>query len=157
MPAEAQTVRFMMDHMVIKLGKYLRILGYDAAWEKQVRTHALIARANAEGRVFVTRNRRLPSQYPRVERLVLLNETDPVQQLKRLMAELNLKEPPGLFSRCIRCNVRLEPITDPATIRESVHKNVFARYQQFFTCPNCQTVFWHGSHVRNTCRKLFNF
>jgi uncharacterized protein with PIN domain len=24
----------------------------------------------------------------------------------------------------------------------------------FYTCPQCGTVFWKGSHVRNTCRKL---
>ena len=36
--------RFMVDHMLIKLGKYLRILGYDAAWDDGVRTHELILR-----------------------------------------------------------------------------------------------------------------
>lgn len=148
-------VRFMMDHMVIKLGKYLRILGYDAAWEKQVRTHALIARANAEGRVFVTCNTHLADQYPPADRVLVLAETDPACQLQRIVAEFDLDSRAGLFSKCIRCNVKLQTVTDPATIRDRVHPNVFIRHKEFFTCPACHTVFWRGSHVRNTCRKLF--
>ena len=63
----------MVDHMVIRLGKYLRILGYNAAWHKAV--------------------------------------------------------------------------------HDRVHPNVYAHYQEFTTWPHCGTVFWKGSHVRNTCRK----
>ncbi|MBI2441304.1 MAG: hypothetical protein HYV35_08040 [Lentisphaerae bacterium] len=155
MPAAPETVRFMMDHMVIKLGKYLRILGYDAVWDSLLRTHALIARANAEGRVFVTRNTHLKEQFPPVARAVLLTEAEPVLQLSRLIAELKLETKTGLFSKCIRCNMRLEIVADPAAIRDRVHPNVFARHKRFFTCPVCRTVFWHGSHVRNTCQKLF--
>lgn len=148
-------VRFVMDHMVIKLGKYLRILGYDAVWEQQVRTHALIARANAEGRVFVTRNTRLADQYPPAARVLVLTETDPVRQLQRIVTECGLDPRSGLFSKCIRCNMKLQTVADSATIRDRVHPNVFARHKEFFTCPVCHTVFWRGSHVRNTCRKLF--
>lgn len=155
MQASAPELRFMLDHMVIKLGKYLRILGYDAVWDKQVRTHALIARANAEGRVFLTRNTGLAERYGVPDRACYLRDTDPVKQLQAVIAEFKLDSQTGLFSRCIRCNVPLTPVSDTADIRQRVHPNVFLRHQRFFTCPNCRTVFWHGSHVLNTRRKLF--
>lgn len=140
--------------MLIKLGKYLRILGYDAEWDLVLRTHELIGRANAEGRIFVTRNSRLTHQYPAPRKLIVLAEADPVQQLQALVSELSLDTAGGLFSKCIRCNVLLDEVTDKNRIRDAVHPNVYARYDRFYTCPKCGTVFWRGSHVRNTCRKL---
>ena len=29
--------RFVVDHMLLKLGKYLRVLGYDAVWDRDAR------------------------------------------------------------------------------------------------------------------------
>ena len=146
--------RFMADHMVIKLGKYLRILGYDAVWDRTHRTHELIEAANRDGRWFLTRNARLPAEYPAPARLVLLKSENPVEQLRELHALRPLDFSSRRFTRCIRCNVDLDPMADKAAVRDLVHPNVWQRYEQFSRCPECGTVFWKGSHVRNTCRKL---
>jgi uncharacterized protein with PIN domain len=140
--------------MVVRTGKYLRVIGYDAEWISGVRTHELIRRANAEGRVFVTRNRRLPDQYPRPDRVLTLIETDPVEQFYTIVKAYDLHPLERLFSKCIRCNVALTPVIDKTVIRDRVHPNVYARFDRFYTCPSCGTVFWKGSHVRNTCAKL---
>jgi len=144
----------MVDHMLIKLGKYLRILGYDAGWDLALRTHELILRANAEDRVFVTRNTRLAHQYPAPRRALMLAATDPVEQLRQLVAQFDLETGPYAFSKCIRCNQPLETVPGKEEVRARVHPNVFARHEHFFRCPACGTVFWKGSHVRNTGRKL---
>lgn len=144
----------MVDHMLIKLGKYLRIAGYDAAWDKKLRTHDLINIANSEDRVFLTRNTRLSGQYPVPGRVLLITPTNPADQFSFVATALNLDVRKALFSRCIRCNVALEEAKDVETVRAKVHPNVFARYTRFYTCPSCGTIFWKGSHVRNTCVKL---
>ncbi len=144
----------MVDHMLIKLGKYLRILGYDAAWEKNLRTHELILLANHEGRIFLTRNTKLNYQYPQPARVLVVNSADPVQQLSSVIAMTGLDPYRGLFSRCVRCNVPLCAVADKREIGSSVHPNVYLRHDIFFRCPCCGTVFWHGSHVANTCAKL---
>ena len=149
-----QLQRFVTDHMVTKLGKYLRILGYDADWDAGLRTHELIARANAEGRVVLTRNLNLDARYPQPRRLIVLGSGDPVEQLRQVVAECGIDPRAHLFSRCIRCNRVLEEIADKEAVRAAVHPNVFSRYDTFHTCPSCHTVFWKGSHVRNTLRKL---
>ncbi|HRZ12706.1 MAG TPA: Mut7-C RNAse domain-containing protein [Kiritimatiellia bacterium] len=145
---------FMLDHMVIKLGKYLRILGYDAVWDAANRTHDLIMAANRDGRWFLTRNTRLSNEYPRAEHLVTLASDDPVEQLGELHAALPLDFTSRLFTRCIRCNIELEFIPHKEDARRFVHPNVWQKHDSFFRCPGCGTVFWKGSHVRNTCRKL---
>jgi len=144
----------MVDHMVLKLGKYLRILGYDAEWDASLRTHELILKANAEGRVFLTRNTRLPHQYPEAKRVIVLSDDDPVAQLGHVVGELGLDTRSYLFSTCIRCNVSLENVPDKSVIEDAVHPNVYNRHDTFFRCPRCGTVFWKGGHVTNTCRKL---
>jgi uncharacterized protein len=146
-------VRFMIDHMLIKLGKYLRILGYDADWDGSLRTHELILRANADQRVFLTRNTRL-DQYPPAWKSIVISSTDPVAQLNQIVAACELDPVSEAFSKCIRCNVRLDAVDDKKMIEGRVHPNVYARHALFYTCPCCHTVFWKGSHVANTSRKL---
>jgi len=147
-------MRFMVDHMLIKLGKYLRILGYDAQWDKTMRTHELITQANAEGRIFVTRNSRLADQYPEPRQALQIEAPDPVDQLSEVVSRTGIETKRFLFSRCISCNVALEAVAEKAQVRDRVHPNVYARQDEFYRCPGCGTIFWHGSHVRNTCRKL---
>ncbi|MDD4870929.1 MAG: Mut7-C RNAse domain-containing protein [Kiritimatiellae bacterium] len=147
-------IRFMVDHMLIKLGKYLRIIGYDAAWDKNLRTHELIVRANQENRMFLTRNTKLSHQYPAVNRVMILTTTDPVEQLSEVVNQVGLDMRSGLFSKCIKCNVVLDVVADKKEIEGFVHPNVYSRHERFFKCPVCGTVFWHGSHVANTCSKL---
>lgn len=146
-------VRFTVDHMLIKLGKYLRVLGYDAAWDTGLRTHELIHRANAEDRVFLTRNTRW-DQYPVPRRLLVIESTEPVAQLQQVTAAFSLDLASGVFTKCIRCNLLLDTVADKKTIEGRVHPNVYARHDAFYTCPGCGTVFWKGSHVANTTRKL---
>ena len=140
--------------MLIKLGKYLRILGFDTVWDSALRTHELIKLANAEDRVFLTRNSRLPHQYPVPLRVQRINSTDPVSQLREVVLAAGLDPNVALFTKCIRCNVGLNAVQDRESVRAAVHANVFDRFDEFYRCPHCQTVFWKGSHVRNTCRKL---
>lgn len=147
-------IRFMADHMLIKLGKYLRIIGCDAAWDLQVRTHTLITKANAEGRIFLTRNTHIAEQYPHPAGLFVLHEADPVKQFQIVVGNFQLDPQERLFSKCISCNMFLEKVSDKEKIRPLVHPNVYARFDFFFTCPRCGTVFWKGTHVANTCRKL---
>jgi uncharacterized protein with PIN domain len=89
-----------------------------------------------------------------VDRLYFVTANEPVAQLRELMDDLGLAAGSRLFSRCVRCNVELVDVPDRESVRDRVHPNVYARYERFYTCPRCGTVFWKGSHVRNTCAKL---
>jgi len=61
-------------------------------------THELILKANAEGRIFVTRNTRLPHQYPPGKPRHPADRTDPVKQLRALAANSHSKWRAALFS-----------------------------------------------------------
>lgn len=146
--------RLLLDRMLIRLGKYLRIIGCDAAWDSGLGAADLLARAQSEGRRILTSNKRLAEAAPDGLSVLLVEAIDPVFQFHRVVAELGLDPQVRLFSRCIRCNVELVEIHDRADLAGRVDVRVLARQQLFFTCPACHTVFWYGSHVQNTCRKL---
>ena len=146
--------RFALDHMLVKLGRYLRCLGYDATWDPETSTAELVRRANAEGRLFLTRNRHLEHHHPLPARGHVVAANDPAEQVHELVRALGLDPTARLFTRCVRCNLPLVPL-DPGSPRlAALPARVRARHRRFETCPGCGTVFWRGSHVTNTCRKL---
>ena len=156
-PARAEEVappRFLVDGMAIKLGKYLRCLGYDAEWDVRVPTRGLARRAAAEDRVLLTRNTRVGFELAPPSRWLELDSEDPRQQLRQVVEAFDLDVRARLFSRCILCNVELETFADHEQLRDHVPERVLERYETFYTCPRCETVFWKGTHVANTCRKL---
>ena len=140
--------------MLIKLGKYLRCLGYDAVWDGGASSRDAMDRAARDGRVFVTRNTHIAPERSPERRVVRVAEDDPAVQAWRVVSELGLDVRTRLFTRCIRCNVELDRIAEVDEVRGRVPESVLGWCRAFYRCPSCATVFWKGSHVANTCRKL---
>ena len=140
--------------MLVKLAHYLRVLGCDAACDLEASLATRIERADREGRVFLTRNHRVGPQQRAPARMLVLRSEDPLEQLRDVIATAGIEPRERLFSRCIRCNLPLEEIAKDASVAARVPERVFASYERFWCCSRCATVFWKGSHVRNTCRKL---
>ena len=145
-------VAFVADSMLEKLARYLRCAGADVISDRGASTATLIERANRENRHFLTRNRHLVHHHPLPRHEVQLASDDPVEQFRQLV-RAKMVDTARSFSRCIRCNLPLVAVEREA-IRGRVPPGVFEGYRRFFTCASCETVFWRGSHVRNTCRKL---
>jgi len=143
--------RFEVDAMLVKLARYLRCLGYDASCEPELSLARRLARAKAQGRAFLTRSTRVDEPGVKV---VLVRRDDPVEQLAQVIGEARLDPRARLFTRCIRCNVPLAEVRKDEAVRARVPAGVWLQHERYWSCPSCATVFWHGSHVANTCRKL---
>ena len=59
LPIISSPQAFIADAMLGRLARWLRMLGYDTAYEKAISDQALIERALAEGRWVLTRDRYL--------------------------------------------------------------------------------------------------
>src|SRR4051812_27697148 len=103
--------------MLERLARWLRVLGLDvvsAAGAGAVgvggvgETDAALARrAVGEGRVLLTRDRRLPRDQPACPCFVVRSGT-PLQQLAEVLAHFAIEppsDPAALFTRCLLCNV----------------------------------------------------
>ncbi|HIE10928.1 MAG TPA: hypothetical protein EYP62_04885 [Kiritimatiellae bacterium] len=145
--------RFTVDHMVIRLGRYLRLAGYDVFWSRKFRTHELITISNRDDRIFLTRNRHLSDEYPEPRHWLYVVPEHPVEQFRFVVGKLELGLE-GAFSRCVLCNLPLAPVTDPEQQLDRVPVDVLNRRLPLRKCPGCGRVYWKGSHVHNTVRRL---
>jgi hypothetical protein len=142
--------RFLADAMLGRLARWLRILGFDAAFEAHVRDEDLVRRALVEGRHVLTRDRTLPLEW-RVGGIHLVASEELREQLRDVVRVFGLREAIRPFTRCGVCNVLLEPAAR-AAVRGRVPARVLAAEEHFRACPGCGRVYWRGSHTERIRR-----
>jgi len=146
-------LRFICDHMLGSLARWLRLLGFDVLYPGPIPDREIVEIAIEEGRVILTRDKELSST---VKAQALYVESDDLEeQLTFTMKELELKvtEP---MSRCSLCNARIEKV-DKSSAEGEVPGGVYDRQEEFWFCPNCNKYYWQGSHwdrITRTIEKL---
>ncbi len=146
--ADALDPKFLADENVGKLGRWLRILGYDVAYQSPALDAQLALKALRENRVILTRDREFV-QRRMVERYLLLTSQDPVEQLKQVIQVFHLKlDCDSFFTRCLSCNTPIQ-FVPKADVRSAVPDYVYRTQDQFHRCSTCNQLFWAGSHTIN--------
>lgn len=157
-PLKAQIVPstiFFADAMLGRLARWLRILGYDTAYEKDIPDGSLISRIVTEQRWLLTRDRYLVQRKVLRGRHTLIvsdHLQDQLQQLQSdLRLDLDLSEKTA--SRCASCNNILKPIPhEKAT--STVPDYVASLHPLFVQCPNCGRIYWPGTHWTTMLARL---
>ena len=151
--AAAAEPTLFADAMLGGLARWLRTLGLDTAYEPALDDAALVAQAAREGRVILTRDRKLVER--RLARRHLLVASDQVgEQLRQVLGELRIAvDPSRVLSRCLRCNVPLVELP-PAAALLRVPPFVAHTQRQFRECPSCRRVFWPATHVARMRQRL---
>jgi hypothetical protein len=130
--------------MLGRLARWLRLLGYDTAYDNAATDPELARRARAEGRVLLTRDRALATR--RGLRSLLIRSQVLEEQVREVHQSLGPPPHPAL-SRCAVCNSVLEPMShDQAAQRVPPH--VLRTQTEFRRCPGCGRVYWPGSHLQ---------
>jgi uncharacterized protein with PIN domain len=145
----------MADAMLGRLARWLRILGYDTAYEKVIADESLIERTTQEDRWLLTRDRRLTERKVIRGRYTLIASDDLEGQLRQLnqdlKIDLDVNHQRGY--RCADCNIVLVSIPrDEAA--PLVPPFVARQYQEFLQCAQCRRVFWPGSHWEDLNERL---
>ncbi|MCJ7769934.1 MAG: Mut7-C RNAse domain-containing protein [Dehalococcoidales bacterium] len=156
---QVEAARFIVDHNVGKLTKWLRMMGYDTLFFNGSDDSAMIAAALAEGRVILTRDtgiikRRLITSGKL--KAVLLTSDEPALQMKQVIAALNLDIHFRPFSICLECNGILVERSQEE-VRERVPPYVFKTQSQYMECPACHRIYWRGTHWQAMKRILAKF
>lgn len=140
-------IRFMADAMLGRLARWLRILGYDTAYEKVITDEGLIERVIREDRWLLTRDGYLVQRKVLRGRHTLIESDDLENQLRQLHQDLKIDLDLNRQReyRCADCNVALMPIS-PDDARPLVPPFVAQEYREFLQCPHCRRVFWPGTH-----------
>jgi len=134
------TPRFVADHMLGSLARWLRIMGYDTVYDKSLDDPGIANLARAESRFILTRDRELAK-----EPGALMIEADDLDlQLKAIAEKYGLKFHDDLI-RCSACNGDLADL-DKAQAKESVPEGAFENNDKFWKCSKCGKVYWKGTH-----------
>ena len=138
---------FFADVMLGKLARWLRILGYDTSYERNITDGAIVDRALKEQRWLLTRDRYLVQRKAIRGPFTLLHSDFVADQFRQLHRELPIRLAivEGTFCRCVGCNNTLEKIS-PSQAGPRVPPFVAKHYTHFTGCPTCGQLYWAGTH-----------
>lgn len=148
-------MKFIVDGMLGKLTRWLRILGHNAKYSTKLDDNKLIEIAKKEDRVLLTKDLQLYQQATTkgVEAFYLRGGTED-ERLAELAARFNIKLGIDItLSRCPKCNAKIRTIPK-AKAAKKVEKNTFEHYDEFWKCLKCKQVYWQGAHWQKIGKTL---
>jgi uncharacterized protein with PIN domain len=140
-------MKFLCDGMLGTLCKHLRICGIDTAYSNE--GLKILIQARAEDRVILTRNTRLNNK----RGVLFLVSEDPLEQLRAVRGEFKLKGRMKYLTRCLDCNEKLRRV-GKESVRERIPYYTYNNFDAFAECPNCNKVYWRGTHYENMVSKI---
>jgi len=134
------TPRFVADHMLGSLARWLRMMGYDTVYDKGLDDKRMAELARAENRFLLTRDKELAKE----PGALLLEQDDLDSQLKATGTKFGLKYNEDLI-RCSTCNGDLLQLPKEEA-KAVVPEGAYAGNDKFWKCSKCGKIFWKGSH-----------
>jgi uncharacterized protein with PIN domain len=133
--------------MLGKLAKWLKILGFDAIFFSKIEDEELMAIAHKEGRVLLTRDTGMIERAQDLDTLFIDSENWR-EQVKQVLDHFDLWGNVNPNSRCIECNTPLKEISKERA-RNLVTPFVYKTADTFALCPECERIFWRGTHLKD--------
>jgi len=138
--------------MLGRLARWLRIIGCDVLYGTNYSGRGLLAAARAEGRVVLTRDRRIVRRHDVPAHLFV--DSDHVrEQLRQVVDAFGLSPATSLFQRCVECNGELEGVARDE-VAGKVPPFVLDTQQDFRRCRRCRHLYWDATHVARVRREL---
>jgi len=140
-------LKFIIDGMLGKLTRWLRMLGHDVKYSRSLNDEQLIEIAKSERRILLTRDLELYRQAT-VQGInaFFVERTTEAKKLADLAKRFSLKlEFDVTVSRCPKCNTRIKPIPKEKIIGK-IHETTASYYDEFWECPGCKQIYWQGAH-----------
>jgi len=143
-PEPLDRPRFLLDVHLGTLARRLRLVGVDAAYDRDADDDELIEQANASGRVLLTQDRGL-LQRRSLWRGAYVRGGRPDEQFADVLGRF--APPLAPWTRCTACNGLLAavPKADVAALLQPGTRHT---YEVFARCGDCGRVYWRGAHAR---------
>lgn len=146
-------MKFIADRTLGKLARKLRVLGYDAVYWRGGKLEEAAKVAAAEGRVLLTRSRRVQEKDEGLQILVV-EANDPKEQIQQVLFDLKLRPAADqIFSRCLMCNEALLPVPK-GEVEGRVPDFIHRSYNSFHICPRCRRIYWPGTHFQRMKKEM---
>ncbi len=137
-------LKFILDVHLGKLSKYLRLFGFDTYYQTGYNDQEIIYLSILNKRIILTRDIDLLKNKT-VTHGYWVRSQHLDEQLKEVFVRFDLKSQLRLFSRCLECNSLLEDVSKKEIMHLLLPKTR-QYYHKFKKCPNCERIYWTGSH-----------
>jgi len=143
--------RFVVDSMLGHVARWLRLLGYDTLYYRNIADWKILKVAEEEDRIILTRDLGL-FRRARKRGLRAFYVEDP--SIEKVLAYLSARYGIRLEfdkhdTRCPECNTPLRYTTSIEEISPRVSKDIVLKYREFWICPHCGKVYWQGRHWKS--------
>lgn len=146
---EGKAPKFAADRMLIRLARWLRLMGADVICDPALSGAEILRIAREEGRPLLTRDKRL-----RTAPDVLYIESHLFRdQIGEVMERYPFDPRRFAFTRCSYCNRTLKQVPRGAVAR-SVPPFIYAAHDKFAVCEQCNRIYWDASHVERAMREI---
>ena len=149
-------MKFIVDHNVGKLVKWLRMLGYDTEFFTGEDDWQMVISALREDRIILTRDTgimKLGVVDSGQVKSIFVNSDNPEEQIRQVNESLNLDFHDGLFTRCMECNNPLQERT-LAEVKGRIPPYVYKTREEYMECAACNRIYWKGTHWQAMIEKL---
>jgi len=143
----ATALKFIVDGMLGKLTRWLRMLGHNVKYSNKLDDAQLIAIARKEKRILLTRDLELYQQATAkgVQAFYIDGKTE-AERLAQLAKKFGISLDINMaVSRCPKCNTQVKP-TSKENVKDKVEETTYAYYNEFWQCPKCGQIYWQGAH-----------
>jgi len=142
--------------MLGKLAKWLRMLGYDTVYIPGADDDELVRIAVREDRILLTRDRPLSERRMVRMRSVFVDWGTTSQQIRQVVDALGLElSEDRMFTVCTVCNGAIVPV-EKSEVADRIPPHVYQTLDDYGRCPNCDRIYWRGTHVQHVLEALRN-
>lgn len=140
-------MKFIVDGMLGKLARWLRMMGHNVRYLDTADDSQLLKMAKNECRVLLTRDFEL---YQRATtkglNVFYVEGRTEEERLAELASRYGIRlEIDMTLSRCPKCNSTVERISKEKA-KGRVERSTFTHCNEFWECSRCRQVYWQGAH-----------
>jgi uncharacterized protein len=143
-PQHVDAPVFLLDVHLGTVARRLRLVGVDAAYDRDADDDHLVERANAERRVLLTQDRGLLRRHS-LWLGAYVRGTRPDDQFADVLSRF--APPLAPWTRCTACNGLLVPAAK-ADVAAQLQPGTRRTYDSYSRCESCGRIYWRGAHSR---------
>jgi len=141
-PQQVDAPVFLLDVHLGTVARQLRLVGVDAAYDRDADDDHLIEQANVERRVLLTQDRGLLRRHS-LWLGAYVRGSRPEDQFADVLDRF--RPPLAPWTRCTACNGLLVPAAK-ADVAAQLEPGTRRTFQSFSRCASCGRVYWRGAH-----------
>lgn len=145
--------RFIIDCMLGRLARWLRILGLDAWYFRKIHGQELLSLHRDSGRILLTRDTGLIQCHDIGPYLFIQNDRWEAQLREVLQAFSLTISRDKVLTRCLQCNAPLKRL-DTGEVIGKVPDFVASIHTEFRGCETCGQIYWSGTHGQHIAKVL---